>query len=212
MIHDNQPVLTAGANLTDAKAAVIMVHGRGASARDILQLAREFDTSQIAVLAPQAAGNTWYPYRFIEPIEKNEPYLSSALAKVGSLISQVNTAGIPTEKIVLLGFSQGGCLAVEYGARNPQRYGGLVGLSGGLIGELGKPLVYDDNANIKGTPVFLGCDDADFHIPKERVEESAEVFRKMKGEVTMRLYQGMGHTISDDEVSFIRELITGLVK
>jgi phospholipase/carboxylesterase len=211
-MHDNQPVLSAGANLSDAKAAVIMVHGRGASARDILQLVPDLNVPDVAFLAPQAAGNTWYPYRFIEPVEKNEPYLSSALEKVGSLVAQVNAAGIPTKKIILLGFSQGACLAVEYGARNPQRYGGLVGLSGGLIGELGKPLVYGENANLEGTPVFLGCSDVDFHIPKERVEESAEVFRKMNGEVTMRLYPGMGHTINDNEIKFVSEMLTGLAK
>jgi phospholipase/carboxylesterase len=211
-IHDAQPVLTAGSPLQDAKAAMIMVHGRGASAKDILQLAREFDQKQVAYLAPQAAGNTWYPYRFIEPVEKNEPALSSALTKVGSVLKEALAAGIPAEKVALLGFSQGACLATEYAARNPQRYGGIIALSGGLIGELGKPLVYPAGSDVAGTPVFFGCSDVDFHIPKERVEESAQVFRKMNGDVTVRLYPGMGHTVNEDEINFVHELLGELVR
>lgn len=211
-IHAAQPVLAAGTPLTEAKAAMLMVHGRGASAHDILSLSQEFNQQGIAYLAPQAANNTWYPHRFLEPVEKNEPYLSWALAKVETVLEQIKAAGIPAENVILLGFSQGACLATEYAAQNPERYGGIVGLSGGLIGETGKPLTLIEGADIARTPVFLGCSDVDFHIPKERVEESADVFQRMNGDVTMRLYPGMGHTINEDEIQFVRELIDSLLR
>jgi predicted esterase len=206
-IHAAERVYTAGAPLNTAKAAMLLVHGRGASAHDILQLAAEFDGTQMAFLAPQAANNTWYPYRFIEPVEKNEPHLSSALAKVSSVLNHITESGIPAEKVTLLGFSQGACLALEFAARHPQRYGAVVGFSGGLIGELGKPLTTAPDADLQQTPVFLGCSDVDFHIPKERVEESAEVLRRINGDVTMRIYPGMGHTINADEIAFVQQMI-----
>ena len=141
-IHQGQPVLQAGQPLEQAKAALLLVHGRGASAQSILTLADELPHPEFAYLAPQAANGAWYPNRFIAPIESNEPYLTSALEIVGGLIQHITDAGIPPERIILLGFSQGACLAQEYAARNPQRYGGLVGLSGGLIGPIGMEFSY----------------------------------------------------------------------
>ena len=173
--HRGQPVLTAGAPLDRAKGAILMVHGRGATAEDILSLALELRHTDFAYLAPQAAGNAWYPYRFMESIERNEPWLSSALAKLASILSQISAAGIAPEQTLILGFSQGACLSLEFGARHARRYGGLVGLSGGLIGPDDTPRDYP--GSLSGTPVFLGCSDVDPHIPKQRVDETAAVLR-----------------------------------
>ncbi|HEX2618956.1 MAG TPA: dienelactone hydrolase family protein [Phototrophicaceae bacterium] len=210
-LHRTQPVSTAGAKPEHARAAMILLHGRSASAGDILTLAEEFDGSKIAFFAPQAANGTWYPQRFIAPVEQNEPWLTWSLAKVNSVVEAVKAAGIPSEKIILAGFSQGACLALEYAARHPQRYGGVIGFSGGLIGEAGVPLRYAENADLAGTPVFLGCSDVDFHIPKTRVEESADALKQMNGDVTVRLYRGMGHTINEDELMFARQMTNRLV-
>ncbi len=188
---------------------MVMVHGRGAQAEDILSLAVQLAQPGYSYLAPQAAGNTWYPNRFLEPIPGNEPWLSSALAFVGDVVAQVIQAGIPPERIMLLGFSQGACLALEYAARTAQRYGGLVGLSGALIGPDDTPRNYQ--GSLAGTPVFLGCSDVDFHVPKERVTQSAEVFRNLGGIVTERLYPNLDHSVNQDEIDFVRELMQGLV-
>ncbi len=209
--HQGQEVLHTGAALEGARAAMILIHGRGASAQDILSLTGEFaqpDGSPpdgVAFLAPQAADNTWYPYRFMEPIGRNEPWLSSALAQVGALLDTTKRAGIPLEKTILLGFSQGACLTLEYAARNAQRYGGVVALSGGLIGPDGTPRDYPEA--LDGTPVFLGCSDVDFHIPVERVHESAEIMQRLGGDVTKRIYPGMGHNINEDEMTFVAQLL-----
>lgn len=202
------PVLTAGAKPEAARGAIVLVHGRGASAEDILGLAREFRRDDLAYWAPQAAGNTWYPNRFMAPLESNEPWLASALAKVGAVLAEVGAAGIPPERTVLLGFSQGACLALEYGARHARRYGALVGLSGGLIGPDGTPRDYA--GSLAGTPVFLGCSDVDPHIPKERVEHSASVLEGLGGTVTMRLYRNMAHTVNADEVRIVQGLLEQL--
>jgi phospholipase/carboxylesterase len=204
-IHERGPVLTYGAPLERAKAAMVMIHGRGATAESILSLAGEFDAQDFAYVAPQASGNEWYPYRFLEPPERNEPYLSSGLAKVGAVVAQVEAAGVPAEKIVLLGFSQGACLTLEYAARNAKCYGGLVALSGALIGPKDMPRSY--SGSLSGTPVFLGCSDVDSHIPKDYVEASAETLRALGGEVTARLYRGMGHTVNADEIAAVREIM-----
>ena len=215
--HADQPIHAAGAPLDRAKGAVVMIHGRGASAESILALADEFAQPELAYLAPQAAGSTWYPYSFLAPLDRNEPHLSSALRLVGRVLSEIERGGIPQEKTVLLGFSQGACLASEYAARNPRRYGGIVALSGGLIGNeqlaavdppADKVFAYD--GDLEKTPVFLGCSDRDAHIPLDRVEHSAEALEKLGGDVTMRIYPGMGHTVNDDEIRFVRGLLATL--
>jgi predicted esterase len=184
---------------------MLMLHGRGARAEDILSLAGEFAVPGFAYIAPQAAGNTWYPNRFLAPLASNEPWLSSALAFVDDVLAQIVAAGIPPERTILLGFSQGACLALEYAARNARRYGGLAGLSGALIGPDGTPR--DDAGSLAGTPVFLGCSDVDFHVPKERVEEAAGVLRRLGGDVTVRLYPNLDHTVNQDEIDFVREML-----
>jgi phospholipase/carboxylesterase len=203
--HSVQPVLAAGAPLEQAHAAVIMVHGRGASAHDILTLAPEINLGRLAFLAPQAANNAWYPQRFIAPVEQNEPWLSAALDLLGALVERVQTAGIPTERIALLGFSQGACLALEYAARNPQRYGGLFALSGALIENGDRPRRY--SGSLAATPAFLGCSDVDLHIPLERVQRSSELLRGIGADVTERIYPGMGHTVNADEIAHVRAVL-----
>lgn len=207
--HQSQPVLRAGKGLDQATAAMIMIHGRGATARNILTLATELPHPDVAYLAPQAAGNSWYPLSFLAPIDRNEPGLSSGLTAIGDVLDRLTEAGIPPERVILLGFSQGACLALEFAARHAQRYAGVVGFSGGLIGPDGTPRDYP--GSLEGTPVFLGCSDVDFHIPKERVYHSAEVLERVGGQVTMRLYPNMGHTINEDELAFVRDMLAHIV-
>lgn len=209
-LHERQPLLAAGRPLDRAAAAMVLIHGRGATAQGMLSLAAELDNPDFAYLAPQAAGNTWYPLSFLAPIQRNEPALSSALAAVGQVLDTLSRAGIPPERTLLLGFSQGACLALEFAARNPRHYGGIVALSGGLIGPDGTPRNYDGSLN--AVPVFLGCSDVDPHIPKERVIHSGDVFRCLGGEVTVRLYPGLGHTVNDDEIVFVRDLMARVAK
>ena len=209
--HQNQPILAAGTPLADARAAMIMIHGRGASAENILEIASLVDPGGgVAYLAPQAANATWYPNSFLAPIPANEPGISSGLALIQTILDHIASSGVPTEKTMLLGFSQGACLSMEFIARNARRYGGGVALSGGVIGPEGTPRDYD--GSLDGTPIFLGCSDVDFHIPKERVEESNEVFKKMGADVTMRLYPGMGHTTNQDEIDFVSGMVKALVE
>lgn len=208
--HQREPVLAAGTALEQARAAVVMIHGRGASARDILTLAPELGLPALAYLAPQAAGSTWYPYPFMTPMDQNEPYLSSALARVGEVLSHVAAAGIPPERTALLGFSQGACLTTEYVARHARRYGAVAGLSGGLIGPAGTPRDYP--GRLEGTPVFLGCSDVDPHIPKARVVETGEVLQRLGAAVDLRLYPGMGHLVNGDELAAVRALFSRLLE
>lgn len=208
--HQGQPVLVAGEPLERARVAMLMLHGRGASAEDILSLAAELNQPGFAYLAPQATGHAWYPNSFLAPLESNEPHLASALALISSLLAQLAAAGIGAERTILLGFSQGACLTLEFVARNARKYGGVAGLSGGLIGPDGTPRNYP--GSLAGTPVFLGCSDRDFHIPKERVELSADVLQKMGATVTMRLYPNMEHTISQDEVQAVQRMMAALVE
>jgi phospholipase/carboxylesterase len=202
--HQGQPILSAGEPLTHAQAAMILLHGRGASAEDILLVARELDHTGFAYLAPQAAGFAWYPNSFLAPLESNEPELTSALHVIDDLLESVRGAGIPAERTMLLGFSQGACLLLEYVARHASRYGGVVGLSGGLIGPEGTPREYP--GSLVGTPVFLGCSDVDPHIPRTRVDLTAEVLGGLDGDVTERLYPNMDHTVNQDEIAFVRRL------
>jgi phospholipase/carboxylesterase len=197
-------VLEAGEALGKARAAMILVHGRGASAEDIMTVAAELMHPGFAYLAPQAAGNAWYPNPFTSPIESNEPYLSSALEVVEALLARVEET-VPARRVVLLGFSQGACLTLEFAARHARRYGGVVGLSGGLIGPDGTPRDYPDD--FEGTPAFLGCSDVDPHIRKDRVVGAADVLERMGAKVTMRLYPGMGHTVNQDEIDSVREIV-----
>ena len=207
--HARQPVLLAGKPLAEAGAALILIHGRGATAESILTLAQELPHPEFAYLAPQAAYGAWYPQRFIAPIEFNEPFLSSALAKVGTVIAQIEAAGIPPERIVVGGFSQGACLALEYAARNPKRYGGVVALSGGLIGPPGT--TFDYPGTLDNTRVFIGCSDMDFHIPLERVDETAEVLTKLGGQVDKRIYPGLGHMVNQDEIDAVGQMMAGVL-
>ena len=196
--HGGQQVVTTGASLEDAAAAMILVHGRGATATSILTLANEMDGTGIVYLAPQAAGNTWYPYSFLTPMESNEPGISSGLSVIDSLVELVGSHGILPERVIIGGFSQGACLASEYVARYARRYGGLIVYSGGLIGPPGTSRDYD--GSLDGTPVFIGCSDVDFHIPVERVHETTQVLSKLGGGVTERIYPGMGHTVNQYEI------------
>lgn len=207
-IHQTQPVQTAGQPLHKASTAMILVHGRGATVASILELADYLPHPEMAYLAPQAQGNTWYPYSFLYPMEQNEPGLSSGLRRLAELVAEVEVTGIPTHRIILAGFSQGACLASEFMARNARRYGGLLAFSGGLIGPPGTARDYV--GSLKGTPVFLGCSDVDFHIPKERVEETAEVLTRLGADVTLRLYPGMAHTIIQDEIDAANKIVASL--
>ena len=201
-------VIRAGAPLAAARAAMILVHGRGASAEGMLGLADAFDASDVAYVAPQARSGSWYPYSFMAPLSQNEPHLGNALKTLSSVVEDVEREGIPADRIVLLGFSQGACLALEFAARNARRFGGVVALSGGLIGPEGTPRNYA--GSLASTPVFLGCSDVDSHIPLPRVHESAEVLTKLGGNVIEKIYPGMGHTIVQDEVDHVKKILQGL--
>jgi len=203
--HANQPLLRRGPSLSDARLVAILVHGRGGSAEDILSLAEEFNLRDVAYIAPQAAGHTWYPYSFLAPLEQNEPGISSGLRRLSGLVDDLLEQGIPPERVGLLGFSQGACLALEFAARHPQRYAGVVGLSGALITPPGMP-PQASTGSLQGTPVFLGCSDIDPHIPLERVRESANVFRQLGAVVDERIYPQMGHTVGRDEVLAVQAL------
>jgi predicted esterase len=188
---------------------MVMMHGRGATAESILSLAGEFSVTTTAFLAPQAAGNTWYPRSFLAPIAGNEPGLSSGLEVIAGVLARIAAAGIPAERTILLGFSQGACLSLEFAARNARRYGGIAGLSGGVIGPPGTPRDYP--GTLDGTSVFLGCSDVDPHIPKERVLETADVMRALGGDVTAILYPNLPHTVIRDEIEHVQAMIDGLV-
>lgn len=203
--HRGARVVTSGRPLRGARAVMILVHGRGASAESILGLAGELDRAAFTYLAPQAAGHTWYPYSFLAPLEQNEPHLSSALALLGSVVDRVTEAGIPPERLVLAGFSQGACLTLEFAARNARRFGGVAALTGGLIGPDGTSREYP--GFFDGTPIFLGSSDPDPHVPRSRVEESARVLERMGARVTTRIYPGMGHTINEDELEHVRAVM-----
>ena len=203
--HGSQPVEFAGRPLAEARAAMLMVHGRNAAPANILTLAEALPHAAFAYVAPAAAGGTWYPYSFMAEKERNEPGLSSALARIREVLDDIVARGVPRERIILLGFSQGACLASEFAARNAGRYGGVVAYSGGLIGPPGTVWEYD--GSFEGTPVFLGCSDVDAHVPKTRVDESTGVFERMGARVTKRIYPGMGHLVNEDEIAFTRDLM-----
>jgi phospholipase/carboxylesterase len=207
--HRDQPVLQAGKPLAEAEGAVILLHGRGASAEDILGLGDSFEHPGLAYLAPAAAGHSWYPYSFLAPFEKNEPWLTSALKKIAATVQHTMGAGIPREKIVIAGFSQGACLATEFTARHRGGLGGLIAFTGGLIGPPGTKFSYA--GSLAQMPAFLGTGDPDPHVPWERVEESAAVLRSLGAEVTLRRYPGLPHTISQNEIDEAKKLIAGVI-
>jgi len=206
--HAGQPVVAVGAPLDRARGAVILVHGRNAEPRNILDLVPALSRPDLAYLAPAAAGRTWYPLSFLAPRDQNEPGISSGLSVLRGLVTELAAAGIPRERVVLLGFSQGACLSSQYAVEHPGRYGGLILFSGGLIGEPGTR--WDFPGNFDGTPVFLGCSDVDSHVPAGRVRESAAVFERMGARVDMRLYPGMGHLVNDEEIAAARAILDGV--
>jgi predicted esterase len=205
MSHEDQPVFSAGTKLEDAFAAMILLHGRGAGAQDILSLSTYLDRPGLAFLAPQAEGYTWYPNRFIFPIEQNEPYLSAALRTIDRIVREVEAKGITTNKIFIAGFSQGACLASEYVIRNPKRYGGLIAFSGGYIGPLN--VARTSSGDLQGMPAFLGCSDIDPHIPLQRVKETSVLLAAMGARVNEKIYPNMGHTVNEDEIQQAKDLM-----
>ena len=204
--HAGQPLLWRGPSLSDARLLVILVHGRGGSAEDMLQLSEEFSVPDVAYAAPQAAGRTWYPHPFLAPIHQNEPGITSAMSVVSGIIGQAQGRGIESDRVALIGFSQGACLALEFAARHARRYAAVVGLSGGLIGPPGTPRDY--RGSLDATPALLGCSDIDSHIPLGRVLESADALRQLGASVDSRIYPGMGHTVNEDELTAVRALLT----
>jgi len=208
--HAGQPILRAGAAPDAARAAMIMIHGRNAAPANILDLVPVLDRPEFLYVAPAAAGGTWYPLSFMAPREKNEPGISSGLSVIESLVNDLMTVFTP-HQIMLLGFSQGACLTSEFSIRHPRRYGGVMVLSGGLIGPPGTS--WDTlTTSLDGTPVFLGCSDVDSHIPAERVLESEAVFRRLGAAVTRKLYPGMGHTVIGDEIEQIQRVMDAVLQ
>jgi len=207
--HQGQPMIVDGVSIGKASAGAVMVHGRGASAEDILTLVPVLGRTNFHYLAPQAAGSTWYPYSFLAPMSQNEPGLSSGLQAIADALARLERDGLTAERTLLLGFSQGACLISEYAYRNPQRYGGIAVLSGAVITpDADTHASPDAQQELAGTPVFLGCSDADPHIPKERVEQTARVFHALGGKVEMRLYPNLPHTVIEDELKAVRQMMS----
>ena len=205
--HGGNPVVQAGASLDTAATAMILVHGRNAAPANILDLFVRLDRPNVAALAPAAAGGTWYPYSFLAPREQNEPGISSALFVLDSLVTDLLSRGYLAQNIVLLGFSQGACLAAEFAFRHPRLYGGVMVLSGGLIGPPGTTWPDAAARSLDNVLLFLGCSDVDAHIPADRVLESEAVFSRMGARVTRRLYPGMGHLVNEDEIAVVRSTL-----
>ena len=208
--HNSSKILMEGVELDKAKAVMIMIHGRGATAESILDIAQYFLVDDVTYIAPQATGGTWYPFSFLMPTEQNEPGITSGLQRISEIVDHVVASGIPEQKIMLLGFSQGACLSLEWTARSNIHIGAVFGLSGGLIGPNGTPRNYA--GTLENTSVFLGCSDVDFHIPKERVVESGDIFKKLHASVTIKLYPNMAHTVNDDEIDSIISIMRNVIK
>jgi phospholipase/carboxylesterase len=198
-------IVTAGKKLTETKKALILVHGRGATAEDILGLGGELNVSDFALIAPQATNHTWYPYSFLAPVKQNEPWLSSAIQVLSDVVADIKKAGIEDQNIFFAGFSQGACLTLEFVTRNARRWGGVAAFTGGLIGDK----IYNENygGDFAGTPVFIGTSDPDPHVPVERVYASANILKSMNASVTEKIYPDMGHTISMDEIAIVNKII-----
>ena len=198
-------VIFFGKELREDSKVLIMLHGRGGSARDILSLSAHLNVKDYTLLAPQATNSTWYPYSFMAPPDQNEPWLSSALGVIEELVSDINEQGVPTERIYFLGFSQGACLTLEFVTRHGAKYGGIVAFTGGLIGDK----IYSENYNgdFLKTPVFIGTSDPDPHVPVDRVHATRNILEQMNAEVTEQVYANMGHTISSEEIALANQLI-----
>lgn len=198
-------IIRAGPSPEDGDAVLLLVHGRGASAESMMSLYRELSAGNVSGLAPEAPGNTWYPNSFLAPLESNQPYLDLALNTLETIVSDLVDRGVSSERMALMGFSQGACLIAEFVARFPRHYGGVMALTGGLIGPSGTPRNYE--GRLDGTVVFLGSGDPDPHVPFSRVEETASVLGRMGAEVEVRRYPGMAHTINEEELGVCRELV-----
>lgn|SRR5690606_15747748 len=198
-------IITTGVPLQDAEKALIMIHGRGGSATDILSIASHLQVADYALLAPQATAHSWYPHSFIAPVEDNEPSLSSALAVIGKTVEKAMDAGIKTEHIYFFGFSQGACLSLEFLARNARAYGGAVAIIGGLIGEEINRTNY--GGNFHKTPIFIGTSNPDFHVPIQRVYATESILKEMDADVTLKVYDNFGHTIHPEEVEWANRLV-----
>jgi len=198
-------IITAGAPLAEAKKLLIMIHGRGAAAQDILSLSNHLNVDGFALLAPQAVGNSWYPLSFLAVPKDNEPYLSASLAAISEVVAEAETQGITRENIYFLGFSQGACLALEFAARNASRFGGVAAFTGGLVGDQ----IYIENysGSFNGTPVFIGTSNPDFHVPVQRVLDTEKILKSMGANVTVKVYDNMPHTIVQDEIDLANQLI-----
>ena len=208
--HHSSKILIEGKDVDKAAAAMIMIHGRGATAESILDISQYFTVENISYIAPQANGGTWYPFSFLMPVEQNEPGVTSGLQRISEIVDHTIASGISEQKIMLLGFSQGACLSLEWTARSNKNIGAVFGLSGGLIGPNGLQRNY--SGTLENTSVFLGCSDVDFHIPKERVIESADIFKKLNAAVTLKLYPNMDHTVNDDEIDQINSIMKKIMK
>jgi len=198
-------VLVKGKKLGEAERVLVMLHGRGANAEDILSLANYLNISEYTLLAPQATGNSWYPNSFLAPPHMNEPWLSSAIDILDDITDDINENGIDDNNIFYLGFSQGACLTLEYVTRNAKKYGGVVAFTGGLIGDK----IYEQNysGDFESTPVFIGTSDPDPHVPVQRVIESTSILKTMNALVTEKIYKNMGHTINEDEIEMVNSAI-----
>jgi len=206
--YGGQPIVAVGAPLGQAPATVIMVHGRNAGPANILDLVPHLGRRDLAYLAPTAAGGTWYPLSFMADISRNEPYLTSALQSLETVLAHAEAAGVARSRIVILGFSQGACLTSEFAVRHASRFGGLIIFTGGLIGPPGTE--WDHSGDFAGTPVFFGSGDPDAHVPVTRVLESAEVFTRMGADVKTSIYPGRGHWVGDEEVAIARAMLDRL--
>lgn len=206
--NSNYRIVQRGASPEQARGAMVLIHGRGSSAADILGLTRHFGHDDLLYLAPEAPSSQWYPFPFTAALERNEPGITNGMLAIDDAFALLAEHGIEATQTVLLGFSQGACLALEYAARHARLYGGVAGLSGGLIGPDGTPRAYD--GALEATPVFLGCSDVDAHIALQRVHEARAVFERLGAAVTERIYPGMPHTINDDEIAFVNQMLAGL--
>lgn len=198
-------IVSAGRELTAGNKVLILLHGRGGSAADILSLSSHLHVNEFTLLAPQATNNSWYPYSFLAPPQQNEPWLSSALELLEALLEETISKGVQTQNIYFCGFSQGACLTLEFVTRNANRYGGVAAFTGGLIGDK----IYNENykGNFNGTPVFIGTSDPDPHVPVARVNSTSKILKDMNAVVTEKIYPNMGHTINEDEIALTNKLI-----